>query len=283
MEIACGWKRLLGRCGLRENQPRGTRWILPATTLMIQTRVLGWESREHAIVITASNVGWFCDSGRRLQLVRRVGLAVFYSSVSNFPFWQKKQSSSIAIVARALQIRHKSIGRIDVRSSTSEGGQSGQVFEFVRSLITWRQIMSYSRITCALFVLPACALVVAVAIANPDCDGSNPTNGSCGTYTACQYQNPPTIGTPPTCVGNEIFQVGGSFACTTPPGTGSTLCGDVTVNPPIPCTTKKACTLFADTTLNPPRYWCAGHGTESTNSTTSSKKDNVACNDTTDG
>lgn len=143
--------------------------------------------------------------------------------------------------------------------------------------------MSYSRIASMLLVFPMCGLVVAMAVANPDCDGSNPTNGDCGSYTSCQFQAPPTIGTPPSCVGNEIFMVSGSFACTNPTGSGSTLCGDVTVNPPIPCTTKKACALFADDSLNPPRFWCAGDGMASTNSTTPTKKDNVVCNDTSGG
>ena len=143
--------------------------------------------------------------------------------------------------------------------------------------------MSYYRLACTLLVLPMCGVVVAIAVANPDCDGSNPTNGNCGSYTACQFQNPPSIGTPPTCVGNEIFQVSGSFACTVPPGTGSTLCGDVTVSPAIPCTTKKVCTVFVDDTLNPPRFWCEGDGAASTNSTTTTKKDNVVCNDTSGG
>lgn len=141
---------------------------------------------------------------------------------------------------------------------------------------------------CALVLLgsltvPLCALTVAVAFADPDCDGSNPTNAYCGSYTPCQFQDPPTIGDPPDCVGNEIFPVNGSFACTTPPGHGSTLCGSVTVSPAIPCTTKKPCTLVIDTTVNPPRSWCEGQGAATTNSTTTTKKDNLVCNDTSGG
>lgn len=113
-----------------------------------------------------------------------------------------------------------------------------------------------------------------------DCDGSNPTTGECGAATSCQNSFPQA--TPPTCVGNEIFKGQGQFGCTPPAndGKGSTLCGNATVSIPVVCTTRQAC---APVQGGGGLWACQGSGASTTNSTTTTIKDNVVCNDTAGG
>jgi hypothetical protein len=135
-------------------------------------------------------------------------------------------------------------------------------------------------IVCMVLVPTSCLMMGAIAMALPNCDGSNPTNGACGGYSACQYAEQQL--TPPSCVGNEIFSEVGPFRCTTPPDppVGSTLCDEINV-PERTCTTKKTCTL--QSLYVPPfptLYWCAGTGSAQPNSVTTKIMDNVLCNDT---
>jgi hypothetical protein len=115
----------------------------------------------------------------------------------------------------------------------------------------------------------------------PNCNGTNPTTGTCGTASPCANSEWQAL--VPTCVGNEIIKESGQFACTAPPNppVGSTLCGDVTVTPPLVCTVRITCQNQERTVDGVTEYRCTGMGGSTDNSFTNTKKDNVTCKDTT--
>ena len=78
--------------------------------------------------------------------------------------------------------------------------------------------MNLRVVFCMAAVSTSWSIIAAVALALPDCDGTNPTTGTCGTETVCLYSWPSGgQSTPPTCVGNHIIPQSGQFACTSAP------------------------------------------------------------------